>query len=82
MRVYLSGPMSGIADNNFPAFHEHAAQLRAQGFYVAFGPGARTSGVCDADAKRDGLVLTIEQVPLQPLAMGHYETVVSVRPKR
>lgn len=34
MRVYLSGPMSGIADNNFPAFHEHAAQLRAQGFYV------------------------------------------------
>lgn len=35
-----------------------------------------------ADAKRDSLVLTIEQVPLQPLAMGHYETVVSVRPKR
>lgn len=34
MRVYLSGPMSGIADNNFPAFHERAAQLRAQGFDV------------------------------------------------
>lgn len=24
MRVYLSGPMTGIADNNFPAFHEWA----------------------------------------------------------
>ena len=34
MRVYLSGPMSGIADNNFPAFHERAAHLRAQGFDV------------------------------------------------
>jgi hypothetical protein len=29
-----------------------------------------------------GLVLNIEQRPLQPLAMGHYETVVSVRPAR
>lgn len=29
-----------------------------------------------------GLVVTIEQKPLQPLAMGNYETVVSVREKR
>jgi hypothetical protein len=29
-----------------------------------------------------GFVLTIEQRPLQPFAMGHYDTVVSVRPKR
>jgi len=28
-RVYLSGPMTGIADNNFPAFHHWAAKLRA-----------------------------------------------------
>jgi hypothetical protein len=27
-----------------------------------------------------GVVVTVEQKPLQPLAMGHYETVVSVRP--
>lgn len=33
-RIYLSGPMSGIADNNFPAFHEWAARLRAQGYDV------------------------------------------------
>lgn len=29
-----------------------------------------------------GVVLTIEQKPLTPLAMGHYETTVSVRPDR
>ena len=32
--VYLSGPMTGIADNNFPAFHRWAAKLRADGFDV------------------------------------------------
>jgi hypothetical protein len=31
------------------------------------------------DAARLGVVVTIEQQPLLPLAMGHYETVVSVR---
>jgi hypothetical protein len=29
-----------------------------------------------------GLVLTVEQRPLQPLAMGYHETVVSVREAR
>ena len=33
-------------------------------------------------AEADGLIITIEQVPLKPLAMGHYTTVVSVQPKR
>lgn len=33
-------------------------------------------------AALEGQVLTIEQVPLQPLAMGHYETVVHVRRAR
>lgn len=28
-----------------------------------------------------GVVLTIEQVPLKPLAMGHYMTCVNVRPR-
>jgi len=31
---------------------------------------------------RMGVVLTIEQVPLQPLAMGHYVSRVSVRQAR
>jgi hypothetical protein len=33
-------------------------------------------------ADRRGLVLTIEQRPLTPLAMGHFETVVAVRQAR
>lgn len=35
-----------------------------------------------AEAARIGLVVTIEQRPLQPLAMGHHETVATVRPAR
>lgn len=33
-------------------------------------------------AQEMGVVLTIEQQPLQPLRMGHYRTVVSVRRAR
>lgn len=32
--LYLSGPMTGILDLNFPAFHEMAARLRAVGHAV------------------------------------------------
>jgi hypothetical protein len=34
MRVYLSGPMTGIPLFNFPAFHAAAAELRAKGYDV------------------------------------------------
>ena len=33
-RLYLSGPMSGLPELNFPAFHAEAARLRALGFEV------------------------------------------------
>jgi len=33
-RVYVSGPMSGLPDHNFPAFNEQAAKLRAAGYEV------------------------------------------------
>lgn len=33
-RIYLSGPMAGIPEHNFPAFMAHAAQLRAAGYDV------------------------------------------------
>lgn len=33
-RIYISGPMTGLPDNNFPAFDEAAAALRACGYEV------------------------------------------------
>lgn len=33
-RVYISGPMTGIKDFNYPAFHAAEQALRAQGFEV------------------------------------------------
>ena len=30
-RIYISGPMTGLPEFNFPAFHARAAELRAQG---------------------------------------------------
>lgn len=33
-RIYLSGPMSGIENHNFPAFNAEAARLRALGYSV------------------------------------------------
>lgn len=38
--VYLSGPMRGYKDFNFPAFMEAASALRAQGYWV-YNPAER-----------------------------------------
>lgn len=40
MKVYVAGPMRGIAEFNFPAFHAAAAYLRAEGHQV-FNPAER-----------------------------------------
>lgn len=33
-RIYLAGPMTGLPEYNYPAFHAEAARLRALGFHV------------------------------------------------
>lgn len=44
MRVYISGPMTGYPDDNFPAFNAKAAELEAEGYEVE-NPAAK--GVID-----------------------------------
>lgn len=39
--LYLSGPMTGLPDNNYPAFHQAAAALRAAG-YTVLNPAENT----------------------------------------
>jgi hypothetical protein len=34
LSIYIAGPMTGLADLNFPAFHAEAARLRALGHEV------------------------------------------------
>lgn len=33
-RIYLAGPMTGLPEYNYPAFHAEAARLRTQGYHV------------------------------------------------
>ena len=33
-RVYIAGPMSGLPEFNYPAFHAAAEKLRGMGFHV------------------------------------------------
>lgn len=34
MRIYVAGPMTGLPESNYPAFHAAAARLRALGHHV------------------------------------------------
>lgn len=49
--IYLAGPMRGIAEYNFPAFHKAAAQIRARGHEV-WSPAERDEAD-GFDPKRD-----------------------------
>lgn len=67
MRLYLAGPMTGLPDLNFPAFHAHAARLRALG-HVVISPAeacADIAGQWHACMRRDlQLLLHCEAIAL------------------
>lgn len=67
MRVYLSGPMTGIPDNNFPAFHAWAARLRAQGFDVVSPAEIQEAGTWEMCLRKDMRELpTCDAIALMP----------------
>lgn len=67
MRIYLSGPMSGIAGNNFPAFRQWAALLRADGFDVVSPAEIQDSGSWELCLRADLRELcTCEGIALMP----------------
>lgn len=68
-RVYLAGPMTGIADFNYPAFNAMADQLRAAGYQVenpadhGIIPGAQWADYMAYDLTRLGLCGKIALLP-------------------
>jgi len=62
MRIYVLGPMRGIPEFNFPAFHAAAAALREQG-HTVFSPAERDNerhGVDISKGNKTGSVLEAE----------------------
>lgn len=49
-RIYVAGPMTGLPDFNYPAFHDAAARLRKRGWHVenpADNPAPHVDAECN-----------------------------------
>jgi hypothetical protein len=72
-RIYLAGPMTGLPDFNYPAFHAEAARLRALGYYVQ-NPAENPEPACGTWAGYMRLaiaqLITCDAVALLPDWMG------------
>ena len=61
MRVFVSGPMTGLSDYNLPAFEKATAQLDEAG-YIGVNPGSRgvIPGYTHAEYMRDSIRLLLD----------------------
>jgi hypothetical protein len=55
MKLYLSGPMTGIVDYNFPAFMEEARRLRSLGYEVVNPAEVNAPGTRREDCLRNDI---------------------------
>jgi len=51
-KIYIAGPMGGLPDLNFPAFHQAAEKLRRWGHFV-FNPAEHDQGSYRANLQID-----------------------------
>lgn len=56
--VYLSGPMTGVPEFNYPAFHEAAKRLRWVGFEVLC-PAEHPDGLSYAEYMRKDILMVL-----------------------
>lgn len=67
MKLYVTGPMTGLPDMNFPAFNEASDRLRAAGYEVVnpADNGAGVDGMTWADYLKQDL---LDMIPCDGLA--------------
>lgn len=66
-RIYLSGPMTGIPENNFPAFYQWAASLRSNGYEVVSPAEIQEAGTWELCLRSDlREMCTCDAIALMP----------------
>lgn len=65
MTIYICGPMTGLPEYNYPAFHAAARELRAQG-HTVFNP---------AEIDHSGATCWADHMKLDIVAMMYCDTI-------